>query len=203
MERKINVTLEKKDYISLFFMLMNKRLLFIAAIPLIIAIPVGVALLAYMAGDARIPLSMLLLPYVCLIVILLLIFLRALIAPAVKQFKLAQKEFGNKFSFLLSSEGFVCTGGASEAQYSYKRLNKATETKKYIFFFVNEGQACIIPKREMSEGDLAFLRGLLPKCAILPASEVGEELNATLESEAARHHKPPGDLLDSSNDPLA
>ncbi len=179
MERKIEITLERKDYISLFMMLMNKKLMLLAAIPLIIAIPAGAFLLGYVGSQSSVSLWMLMLPYAALVVIFVLIFLRALIAPAIRQFKEAQKEFGNKFTFVLSSEGFVIHGGASnKAEYAYSRLDQALENKNYIFFFVNGGQACIFPKRQLHELDLAFLKKILPKCASIGPGELAKAFQA-------------------------
>ena len=185
MERKLEVTLERKDYIALFVLLMNKKLMLLAAIPLMIAIPVGAALIGYIGSQASVSLWALLLPYAALAVVFVLIFLRALIAPALRQFKEAQKLFGNKFTFLLNSEGFICHGGYADeaddsrkAEYAYAHLDRALENKDYIFFFVNGGQACIFPKRQMNELDLAFLKKILPKCAIVQPEELGELLGA-------------------------
>ncbi len=175
MERKIEITLERKDYISLFIMLMNKKLMLLAAIPLIIAIPAGAFLLGYVGSQSSVSLWMLMLPYALLVVIFALIFLRALISPALRQFKEAQNEFGNKFTFVLSSEGFIVNGGArNRAEYDYTRLDRALENKNYIFFFVNNGQACIFPKRQLHELDLAFLKRILPKCASIGPGELAE-----------------------------
>ncbi len=204
MERKIEITLERKDYISLFIMLMNKKLMLIAAIPLIIAIPAGAFLLSYVGSQSSVSLWALMLPYALLVVIFVLIFLRALISPALRQFKEAQKEFGNKFTFALSSEGFIVHGGPAgaggvpapsesanrgispeksgnnvlRAEYAYTRLDSALENKNYIFFFVNGGQACIFPKRQLHELDLAFLKRILPKCATIGPGELAEAFQA-------------------------
>ncbi len=204
MERKIEVTLERKDYIALFMLLMNKKLMLIAAIPLIIAIPAGAFLLSYVGSRSGLSLWALMLPYAALVSIFVLIFLRALIAPAIRQFKEAQKEFGNKFTFALSSDGFICHGGPASAggklaqdggdnhgnspergegntlraEYSYARLDRALENKNYIFFFVNGGQACVFPKRQMHDLDLAFLKKILPKCASIGPSELAGAFRA-------------------------
>ncbi len=179
MERKIEITLERKDYISLFMLLMNRKLLLLAAIPLIIAIPVGAFLIAYVGSQSSVSLWALMLPYAALVVVFVLIFLRALIAPAIRQFKEAQKEFGNKFTFVLSSDGFIVHGGSSNrAEYEYTRLDRALENENYIFLFVNGGQACIFPKRQLHELDLAFLKKILPKCASIGPGELAEAFKA-------------------------
>ncbi len=184
MERRIEITLERKDYISLFLMLMNKKLMLLAAIPLIIAIPAGAFLLGYVGSQSGVSLWMLLLPYAALVVIFVLIFLRALISPAIRQFKEAQKEFGNKFTFALSSEGFIVNAKSDQrAEYAYARLDRALENKDYIFFFVNGGQACIFPKRQLHELDLAFLKKILPQCASIGPGELSEAFGALDEAE--------------------
>ncbi len=193
MERKIEITLERKDYISLFMMLMNKKLMLLAAIPLIIAIPAGAFLLGYVGSQSNVSLWALMLPYAALAVIFVLIFLRALIAPALRQFKEAQKDFGNKFTFVLSSDGFVVNGGAgNRAEYAYTRLDRALENNNYFFFFVTGGQACIFPKRQLHELDLAFLKKILPKCATIGPGELAEAFQANDET-----------ANDASSDPKA
>ncbi len=80
---------------------------------------------------------------------------------------------------MLSSEGFVVNGGAgNRAEYAYTRLDRALENKNYIFFFVNGGQACIFPKRQMHELDLAFLKKILPKCAAIGPEELAKAFQA-------------------------
>ncbi len=173
MERKIEITLERKDYISLFMMLMNKKLMLLAAIPLIMLTAKGD--LGFVGSQSSVSIWSLMLPYAALVVVFVLIFLRALIAPALRQFKEAQKEFGNKFTFALSSEGFIVHGGpGNKAEYAYTRLDRALENKNYIFFFVNGGQACIFPKRQLHELDMAFLKKILPKCAAMKPGELAE-----------------------------
>lgn len=154
----LTITLTKRDYVALYRQLIDKKIFWLSAAPLILAIPLSAFILIYTGINNGAPLALLLAPFALVVGLALWVFYRAGRAPAIQQYRDARQSFGARFQYEFTDDTLICHAGEQQHTVEYRKLFKALETRRYIFLFVSQGKAYVFPKAALSQPELSLLR---------------------------------------------